>query len=347
MKRFFFLAVAATCLLASCNKTEIVPTGELQEISFVAVNKVATKVPVTGNKFLDFDNMAVAAFIVDGTTPNDFFGYTFFQKEDGATYWTGQPARYWPLTTSTINFLAVTENGGNVDKTTVKFDKTSPASGAVVTLAGNATTDQNDLMYAAGTGKHVQGAEYEAVSMVFKHALAWINFQIKTSTPAYNEVAKEGCTIRVNSITLNEAVFDGTLTLENSQCKTDDANETGKVNATWATGNKVNLAVPRADGTTTADGVTLTDAYQLFGNGLLVVPDGYAGSFTINYTLSQSDNTANTYDYTYNLPAGTWEMAKKYFYNINITLSEIEVDQIITDWDASHANVNTGVDINK
>ena len=50
MKRFFFLAVAATAMLAACNKTEIVPTGDAQEISFVAVNKVATKVPVTGNK---------------------------------------------------------------------------------------------------------------------------------------------------------------------------------------------------------------------------------------------------------------------------------------------------------
>ena len=308
---------------------------------------MATKVPVTGNQFLDNDNMAVAAYIVDGTTPNDFFGYTLFQKEGGATYWTGQPARYWPLTTSTINFLAVTETGGNVDNTTVVFNTTSPASGAVVTLDGNATTDQNDLMYAAGTGKHVQGAGYDAVSMVFKHALAWINFQIKTSTPAYNADQKEGCTIRVNSITLNSAVFDGTLTLENSQCWTDVANETGEVNATWAPGNKVNLAVPRADGTTTADGVTLTADEQLFGNGLLVVPGACAESFTINYTLTQSDNTANTYNYTYTLPAGEWKMAKKYFYNINITLTEIEVKPSVTEWDASHADVNTGIDINK
>ena len=38
MKRFFFLAVAATAMLVACNKTEIVPTGDAQEISFVAVN---------------------------------------------------------------------------------------------------------------------------------------------------------------------------------------------------------------------------------------------------------------------------------------------------------------------
>ena len=347
MKRFFFLAVAATAMLAACNKTEVVPTGGPQEISFVAVNKVATKVPVTGNQFLVNDNMAVAAYIVDGTTPANFFGYTLFEKEAGATYWTGQPARYWPLTTSTINFLAVTEKGGNVDKTTVEFDETTPASKAVVTLAGNDTNDQNDLMYAAGTGRHVQGNKYDAVSMVFKHALAWINFQIKTSTPAYDADAKEGCTIKVNSITLNEAVFNGTLTLGNSQCWTDVANNTGEVTATWAPGAKVNLAVPRADGTTTADGVTLTAEEQLFGNGLLVVPDGYAKSFTINYTLTQSDNTANTYNYTYTLPAGTWQMAKKYFYNINITLTEIEVKPSVTEWDASHADVNTGIEINK
>lgn len=342
MKKFFLLAAAATAMLAACSKTEITPIGEAQKIAFTAVNKVATKTPVTDNQFLNEDNMAVAAYIVDGTTPNDFFGYTLFEKEAGATYWTGQPARYWPLTSSTINFLAVTEKGGKVDNTTINFNQTSPASGAVVTLAGNDTYDQNDLMYAAGTGTHVQGAEYNAVSMVFKHALAWINFKIKTSTPAYNADAKEGCTIRVNSITLNEAVFDGTLTLENSQCWTDVANNTRNVTATWAPGAKVNLAVPRADGTTTADGVTLTGDYQRFGYGLLVVPDGYAKSFTINYTLTQSDNTANTFDYTYELPAPpagkttAWTMAKMYFYNINITLSEIEVNPSVTEWDTIH-----------
>ena len=67
MKRFFFLAVAATALLAACNKTEIVPTSDPQEISFVAVNKVATKTPVSGVDFLDSDKMQVAAYIVAGS----------------------------------------------------------------------------------------------------------------------------------------------------------------------------------------------------------------------------------------------------------------------------------------
>ena len=343
MKKIFFMAAAATAMFAACNKTELVPTGDAQEISFVAVNKVATKTPVDGVKFQDGDNMAVAAYIVDGTTPANFFGYTLFNKKDDLI-WSGVPARYWPLTTSTINFLAVTEVGGGVDNTTVSFNDESPASGATVTLAGNNVNNQNDLMFAAGTGKHAQGAAYTAVPMNFKHALSWINFNVKTATPNYNKETNQGCTIRVNSITLNSAVFDGILTLENTQCWTDRENATESVNATWITADPTNLAVPKAKGETTADGVVLTDQFQLFGNGLLVVPDGYAGSFTINYTLTQSDNTANTFDYTYNLPAGTWQMAKKYFYNINITLSEIQVTPSITDWDET--STSTDVTLN-
>ena len=344
MKRFFFLAVAATCLLASCNKTEIVPTGELQEISFVAVNKVATKAPVDGTEFQDYDNMAIAAYIVEGTTPNDFFGYTFFER-NSKDLWSGKPARYWPLTTSKINFLAVTENGGNVDNTKVEFNPVKNyASAATVTLTGNAESDQNDLMFAAGQGTHTQGGAYNAVPMVFKHALAWVNFTVKTTTPAVDNATNKGCTIQVNSITLNTAVFDGTLTLTNPQFNTTGAVATNNVVAKWTCAAPTSIKVPNADGSGDATPVVLDAAAELFGNGLLVVPDGYAGSFTINYTLTQEDGTANTYDYTYNLPAGTWEMAKKYFYNINITLSEIEVTPSITDWDEN--STSTGVELN-
>ena len=329
MKRFLLMAVAATAMLTACEKTEMVPNGDAQEISFVAVNKTATKVPVEGTAFQDGDNMAVAAYIVEGTTPNDFFGYTLFEKETGATNWTGQPARYWPLTTSKINFLAVTKTGGGVDKTTVTFNETNYASGATVKLVGNKTYNQNDLMFAAGQGTHTQGGAYNAVPMVFKHALAWINFNVKTTTPT------DGCTITVNSITLNSAVFKGTLTLTNNQYSaTTGTVSTDNISAVWTPGNAESLKVPNAVGSDAAAAVTLNAEYQLFGNGLLVVPDGYADSFTINYTLTQKDNTANIYDYTYDLPDGSWKMAKKYFYNINIDLTEIEVAPEVDSWEA-------------
>lgn len=336
MKRFFFLAVAATCLLASCNKTEIVPTGDLQEISFVAVNKVATKVPVNGSTFLPGDDMHVAAYIVAGSeTDGNFFGSTHFTK-NGEGNWTGNPARYWPLTTSTINFLAVTGTGGGASNSTTTFTG-SYASGATVTLNDNSAFNQNDLMFAAGQGTHTQGKAYTAVPMVFKHALSWVNFKLSKEEAS-------GYDIVVNSIKLNGASYQGTLTLSNGQFNEETAQETDRVVATWSnTTPKNDVPVPNANGKDVAKAVKLTTTPELFGNGLLVVP-GYADSFTINYTLTQGDGTANTFDYTYTLPTGKWEMAKKYFYNINISLHEIEVDPSVTDWDET--STSTGVELN-
>jgi len=233
------------------------------------------------------------------------------------------------LTTSTINFLAVTEIGGGVDKTTVTFDNPY-ASGAEVELNGNNVLNQNDLMFAAGTGTHTEGGAYNAVPMVFKHALSWINFNVKTGTPSID--GGKGCEIKINSITLNGAAFNGTLRLQNGKYNEETANTTDEVIATWTTLGTANLAVPNAGGTA-AEAVVLDDSFEPFGNGLLVIP-GTETSFTINYTLKQSDNTVNTYDYTY-IPQtpGTWEMAKKYTYAITITLQEIKVNPTVTPWD--------------
>ena len=324
MKRFFFLTVAATALFAACNKTEVVPTGEAQEISFVAVNKVATKVPVDKSEFNDGDDMHVAAYIVAGSeTDGNFFGPTHFKKT--GTFWTGDPARYWPLTTSTINFLAVTGTGGGASNSTTTFTG-SYASGATVTLNDNSAFNQNDLMFAAGQGTHTQGEDYTAVSMVFKHALSWVKFYVcKKDETGYDIV--------VNSIKLNGASYQGTLTLSNGQFNEETPQETDKVQASWSPATpKDGVPVPHADGKHVAAAVTLTQSPTLFGNGLLVVP-GYATSFTINYTLTQAGGVANTFDYTYTLPGGgKWEMAKAYLYYISFDLSEIEIEPEITDW---------------
>ena len=330
MKRFFFLAVAATAMLAACNKTEIVPTGELQEISFMAVNKVATKVPVNGTAFKADDDMHVAAYIVAGSeTDGNFFGPTYFKKN--GTYWTGDPARYWPLTTSKINFLAVTGKGGGASNSTTTF--TGPfASGATVILNDNSAFNQNDLMFAAGQGTHTQGEGYTAVPMVFKHALSWIKFFVCKKD-------ESGYDITVNSIKLNGASYQGTLTLSNGQFNEETLQETDKVVATWSdTTPKDGVPVPNIAGDGAAPAVTLqysaTGTTETeFGNGLLVVP-GYATSFTINYTLTQAGGVANTFDYTYTLPAdGKWEMAKAYLYNISFDLSEIEINPEVKNWE--------------
>ena len=332
MKRFFFLAVAATCLLASCNKTEIVPTGDVQEISFVAVNKVATKAPVDGTTFLTGDNMDVAAYLAtgDGATPGTYFKETLFTNVPETNTWAGK--RYWPLSDATINFLAVTNIGGGVASHVENtFDSTTPASEVVSVLTGNNDATQTDLMFAAGQGTHTQGGAYNAVPMVFKHALSWINFEVKTG----NGLTDADPKIAINSITLNEVPVNGTLTVTNGNYATTGAEcVTGNLGATWSYTNRVNMKLIESGIVTDtyADDLLLTNAPEEFGgNGVLVIPSDQT-SFTINYTITQPDETPNTFNYTYNLAGNKWEMAKKYVYNITMTLTEILINPSVTSW---------------
>ena len=327
MKRFFFLAVAATAMLAACNKTEVVYNNDPQEIAFNAVNKVATKIPVDQSEFREGDDMHVAAYIVAGSeTDGNFFGSTHFTKN--GDNWTGTPARYWPLTTSTINFLAVTGTGGGASNSTTTF--TEPyASGATVTLNENSAFNQNDIMFAAGQGKHVQGEVYAPVDLTFKHALSWVKFFVcKKDASGYDIV--------VNSIKLNGASYQGKLTLSNGQFNEESAQLTENIQATWSdTTPKDGVLVPNKQGTAAAESLTLeykANGYAAaeFGNGLLVIP-GYAASFTINYTLTQEGGVANTFEYTYPLPTGgEWKMSKAYFYYIAFDLTEIEINPVST-----------------
>ena len=106
MKKIFFLTAAAATLFAACQKTEVVYNKGPQEIAMFAVNNVATKAPVTDAIFPATDKMQVVAYLADGGTADNYFAKTPFAKGAGST-WVGNPARYWPVTDATLNFLAV------------------------------------------------------------------------------------------------------------------------------------------------------------------------------------------------------------------------------------------------
>lgn len=318
MKRFFFLTVAATALFAACNKTEVVYNNDPKEIAFNAVNKTAVKAPVDGAAFPTDDNMQVAAYLAQGDagagqiTSGNYFAATLFDY--AGEFWKGN--RYWPLSESIINFLAISQPDPASPVTTV-FDSTTPAAVATVTLADNSTV-QYDLMYAAAQG-HCTPGNYPDVDMVFKHALSWIYFTVKTNVTGTGKIT-------VNSITLNDAVYDGTLTLTNNcyNVTSSYTSAAANVDADWTTvGTKQN--VPVVSGAVTC-GTTALD----FGNGLLVLP-GDQTSFTINYTITHETGVANTLTYTYTL-GGEWAMAKKYIYNITLNLNEILIDPVVADW---------------
>ena len=366
MKRLLSFAAAATVLFAACQKTEVVyDNPDPQEIALFAVNKVATKAPVSGTLYpVDYDMQVAAYLSAGGISAGDYFDNTTFTKKDAGSTWAG--GKYWPLTSSTLNFLAVTTPKTSSEYTgtvgTVQFGEASGdpatysnfAKKAVVTLTDNQTAskfNQFDLMFAAGLQSNVitsaGTSTYSNVGLQFTHALSWINFAVNK-----NNVAAK---ITVNSIRLNGASYGGTLTLTNANFDDNTSSATSNVTPSWVSSAPVNsVYVPNgsadtgsglADKNTTANALATavvlgTGDPVSFGNGLLVVPGTYAAdalSFTINYTIDQDGNDVttsdvNTFEYTYNLPATTWTYSNKYTYNITIKLTEIEVAPTTSTW---------------
>lgn len=367
MKRFLFLAAAASMIFAACSKTEVNPIGGPQEISVMAVNKVATKAPVNTALYPEDYNMKLAAYLTYGSSDgnmHDYFDGTDFSFKSTSKTWTG--AKYWPLTSSTLNFLAVTtpatagDYTGKVTSVTFGESSAAFASKAVVVFDGNQTTatefNQFDLMYAAGLQSNTITAgglsTYNNVGLVFAHAQSWINFQVYTNT--------NSAKITVNSIILSGASYGGTLTLTNAKYNDNTASATTDVTPKWdpiaTVVNDVYVPNGGADADSDSNGfadkntsanakaaaVTLTTTAQPFGNGLLVIPSTYTPTFTINYTVDQdgdpaTTNDINTFEYTYEFGTTTWAMATKYTYNVKINLTEIEVTPSVTPWTAPAA----------
>lgn len=352
MKKTFFFAAAATMMMAACQKTEVVyDNPNPQEISLFAVNKVATKAPVDGATFLTDDNMDVVAYLAagDGVTPNTFFTETRFayhQLENTKNVWKG--GRYWPISGATLNFLAVTNKGGNVDgHVENEFTTSQTAQSVKSTLKYNEQAAQTDLMFAAGQGVHEADGTYKPVDLVFHHALSWIDFTVKTTNTsgANGAVAASDPKIAINSITLNDVSVNGELNISNPNfAALSTATGEGVCNTTnlkvkttnWTSATTVDVVVDK-NGIVTAPATSLglTGHPANFGgaNGVLLVP-GAQTSFTINYTITQTDGTANTFNYTHKL-AGDWVMGKKYTYNVSITLTEIKVAPTVDNWDSS------------
>lgn len=319
MKKFLFMAAAASMIFAACNKTEVVYTDGPQEIAMFAVNNVATKAPVT-NAIFPKDNMRVAAYLAgDVAVAGNYFEGTLFTDSDSDGIYTG--GRYWPVTNATLNFLAVSEPKEN-SPVTITFNNTTPASAATVELADN-SEKQYDLLYAAGQGKKSNSAPGN-VSMVFKHALSWVNFKVK---------ANEADKITVKSITLNGAIYDGKLSLTNNShnATTSYLSEAANVVANWGVKEEAENNIPVFSGSH----VCTTTYNDMNATGLLVVPNkATTAGFTIVYSIDGAGDI--TYTTSFNEPTGEegWKAGYKYTYNISFgDLNEIKIAPTVTVWD--------------
>ena len=326
MKRFLFFAAAATMFFAACQKTVVVyDNPDPQEISFLAVNKTATKAPVEGTTF-GHANMQVSAFLAAGDgvdAGRDYFKDVTFT---GTSTFTG--GQYWPISAATLNFLAVAPE---VTGVTTDFGTTNGASSSTTTVTGNETA-QHDVMYSVARHSKTAGSAPTNVPMTFHHAYAWLDFTFKKSADAP--------VIKINEITVNDVACNGTLTVTvtNAGSSSDPLSTT----QSWGTPTPTDLNVPSPVGD-----FTLTTAATEYAKGILLIPEAPMTSFVISYTIA-----GQTFDYTYTpSPAVTWQPGKRYVYNISMNPSAITIVPVVEAWDGDSVNSNLtdndkNVDIN-
>lgn len=362
MKKLFVFAASAMMVFASCTDNEIVYQNETpQEISLFSVVDNMTRGAQTATGGFEHSNMIVAAYLApgDGVTAGDYFKDAPFTgtPADGtnaAGNFTG--GKYWPIEAATLNFMAVAPEVGTVAEAgtlnsgvkttfvsvnTADEDETPVIQGKATVKVANNYENQHDVMYATvRASKNINAANYtpNAVGMSFQHALAWVNFTFKATTPG----------IKINSITINDAIYDGTLTVIAENYGVADValstNATSWTEKSEAADNIVSgdvLDLVIEDDADESDVLTWGESDTSRG-GILVVPCNPT-SFVINYSVTVGTDT-HTYNYTYPITEpeeGTaWAMGKKYNYNITMGLQEIKISPTVATW-----TDGTGADI--
>lgn len=304
MKKLFFLAAAATIALSSCVKNDTVYTDAQTPMEFKAFNVASTKAPIEGTSF----DQNISVFAVYNNSGKAYFPETTFEKKE-AGRWGGNPARYWP-TTGVMDFAAY-----------------SPAEAGTATATyGDATIDkisvvcadndaQNDILY-GDLLDNVTCPQTAPVAMQFHHALAQIVLKFKQGQAAADDTYQ----ITVKKVVLNDVVLGGTLNITPAATSTIE----------W---EPKNLAIALQVNTAN---LTLTDNYAANTlQGVLLVPDVQT-KVTIIYDITiggQTNEVVQNVDLKDTaIDGGNWLAGRKYIYNLNINLKEIEFNPTVEDW---------------
>lgn len=343
MKRFFAIAAIAALTLTSCNQAQEIEevNGFGPEMTFSIAN-IATKGYVEGATFDDtaFDklheastnpttprtmNLSAYLYPQSGASSNYFIGETFAVQGTGDTRrWHHTPAIYWPMG-GKLAFLAysVTEQ---FDGTAVKWNSENAASQVVLNVSD--VYLQDDILY-AGVYQRSSGADHTAtpataasdVEMTFKHAQAWIEFQLKSETADI---------VKVNEIIVKNVNTRGQLTINAPTSAAAEASATAVWDFNYVT--KRDLVVPDTysvynDPEGTTPKYIGTDVEYLD----FLLPGAQDGTeFLIHYQLKGQDNVL---EYSYKLTGSKWNMGLKYIYEIEFRPYEIVVKPSVQAWD--------------
>lgn len=328
---------ALVLLLSSCNKDSIQTTfvQDRQADNEITLNTSAAKTKgyITGSTFYDTAiaelhagaegapsdvkverAMKISAFLhpQTGAEGNYFVDYTYAKGDDGK--WHHDPKIYWPLA-GTLDFLAYSSLTPFNSKDVVWNEKNASES---VVLSVLEDRTQDDIAYCSVSGR-ASSTGADAVPMQFKHAQAWLEFQIKVASADMEDK------IAIEEIVIENIYDNGELTIENND---------GDAAASWS--------FRRCQ----SKDVVFDDNYSIYGhqnedfslvNAIdseinymdMLLPEQAKTSFVIRYVLAGQPNKL---EYRYTLSNDNWLQGNRYIYEIQFKVNELTVAPTVKEY---------------
>lgn len=297
MKKIFILATAAIVAFASCTKSEVVYNQGQQEIGFRQFTGSMTKA-TNLSELAGVPTMGVFAHIWNSMNEEKvYFSNAKFVKPETGNTWSGEPKRYWPIQ----EHLDFTVYAPWVEGTTY----THANSELAVTVANN-TTNQYDFLY--GVQRYMDNEKkLEAVSVVLKHALSKLSFQVKSNVSDLFKITK---------VELVDAIQDGSFRVTYGSEPSIFPTE-GSTKGTCDVFN--------------GNCVVNKDTYSPLGSKLVFPIGGpqNGAQLKITYNMESATGLVATVPFTNH----SWASGKHYTYNVEINATEILLSPTVEDWD--------------
>ena len=189
MKKFLFLSIAATAMLASCTKDEMVEVNPQNAIGFETFVNKSTR--VTDVTTTNLEAFGVYGWRTKETTTEQIFNAQAVTANNGTC--TYSPLQYW-VGGYNYTFEAIAPQSGNNG---VTFNAAKGAS--TITFVSDSETD---LIYATGSKDLTSTTNLtetpEAVGLVFNHLLSRVKFSFVNGFPAESDVKLTVTDVKIN-----------------------------------------------------------------------------------------------------------------------------------------------------
>jgi hypothetical protein len=306
MKKFLLLSIAATAMLASCTKDEMVEVNPQNAIGFETFVNKSTRVT-------DVTTTNLKAFWVYGWrgTEQIFNAQEVTANEGVCTY---SPIQYW-VGGYNYTFEAIAPES---DNKSVTFNAANGAS--TITFVSDSETD---LIYATGskdlTGTANLTATPGAVGLEFNHLLSRVKFSFVNGFPANSDVKLTVTNVRIDNA--------GTTAICTPSTKT------------WAAATASSIVNFASTAVANITGGASAETEHKY----LIPADIKAYTVTFTVVMTQG-GVSDTFNHTVTLSTDALELAAGMSYDLTATLNNeninpdgdlfpIEFTAAVTPWD--------------